>query len=127
MLERDNLRLGGMLCVERKRVDRLWHSMSYTQKVYKTEFLTLGSSDIFHQKEGWILQDVHRQPRIKQTNREEPLPLPSIGTIMMQKEKIHETRVEALKKKNVKDENLHGMDKEFENRLDGTLFTRRRS
>ncbi|GKD64308.1 hypothetical protein Tco_1306416 [Tanacetum coccineum] len=34
---------------------------------------------------------------------------------------IHEARVEALKKENVKDENLHGMDKEFENRLDGTL------
>nr|GEV16176.1 reverse transcriptase domain-containing protein [Tanacetum cinerariifolium] len=33
---------------------------------------------------------------------------------------IHEARVEALKKENVKDENLHGMDKEFENRLDGS-------
>ncbi|GKD61896.1 hypothetical protein Tco_1299405 [Tanacetum coccineum] len=31
---------------------------------------------------------------------------------------IHEVRVEALKKENIKDENLHGMDKEFENRLD---------
>ncbi|GJR86694.1 hypothetical protein Tco_0210705 [Tanacetum coccineum] len=40
---------------------------------------------------------------------------------------IHEARVEALKKENVKDENLHGMDKEFENRLDGTLCIRRRS
>ncbi|GJU13236.1 hypothetical protein Tco_1135632 [Tanacetum coccineum] len=40
---------------------------------------------------------------------------------------IHEARVEALKKKNVKDENLHGMDKEFENSLDGTLCIRRRS
>ncbi|GJZ16613.1 hypothetical protein Tco_0552736 [Tanacetum coccineum] len=39
---------------------------------------------------------------------------------------IHEARVETLKKKNVKDENLHGMDKEFENRLDGTLCIRRR-
>ncbi|GJU19469.1 hypothetical protein Tco_1152811 [Tanacetum coccineum] len=39
---------------------------------------------------------------------------------------IHEARVEALKKENVKDENLHGMDKEFENRLDGTLCIRRR-
>ncbi|GKC13029.1 hypothetical protein Tco_1009811 [Tanacetum coccineum] len=39
---------------------------------------------------------------------------------------IHEARVEALKKKNVKDENLHGMDKEFENRLDGTLCIMRR-
>ncbi|GJY09269.1 hypothetical protein Tco_0377454 [Tanacetum coccineum] len=39
---------------------------------------------------------------------------------------IHEARVEALKKDNVKDENLYGMDKEFENRLDGTLCIRRR-
>ncbi|GJR61694.1 integrase, catalytic region, zinc finger, CCHC-type containing protein [Tanacetum coccineum] len=40
---------------------------------------------------------------------------------------IHEARVEALKKENVKDENLHGMDTEFENHLDGTLCIRRRS
>ncbi|GJT99052.1 hypothetical protein Tco_1094570 [Tanacetum coccineum] len=40
---------------------------------------------------------------------------------------IHEARVEALKKENVKDENLHGMDKEFKNHLDGTLCIRRRS
>ncbi|GJZ73548.1 putative reverse transcriptase domain-containing protein [Tanacetum coccineum] len=40
---------------------------------------------------------------------------------------IHKARVEALKKENVKDENLHGMDKEFENRLDETLYIRRRS
>ncbi|GJV09160.1 hypothetical protein Tco_1346816 [Tanacetum coccineum] len=31
-LERDNLRLEGMLCVDRKRVDHLRRSMSYTQK-----------------------------------------------------------------------------------------------
>ncbi|GKB50698.1 hypothetical protein Tco_0901451 [Tanacetum coccineum] len=40
---------------------------------------------------------------------------------------IHEARVKALKKENVKDENLHGMDKEFKNRLDGTLCIRRRN
>ncbi|GJW55923.1 hypothetical protein Tco_0100008 [Tanacetum coccineum] len=40
---------------------------------------------------------------------------------------IHEARVEPLKKENLKDKNLHGMDKEFENRLDGTLFIRRRN
>ncbi|GKD71967.1 hypothetical protein Tco_1326057 [Tanacetum coccineum] len=40
---------------------------------------------------------------------------------------IHEARVESLKKENVKDENLHGMDKELENRLDGTLCIKRRS
>ncbi|GJX47404.1 hypothetical protein Tco_0272594 [Tanacetum coccineum] len=36
---------------------------------------------------------------------------------------IHEARVEALKKENVNDDNLHGMDEEFENHLDGTLFS----
>nr|GEW02319.1 putative reverse transcriptase domain-containing protein [Tanacetum cinerariifolium] len=41
--------------------------------------------------------------------------------------KIHKAQVESLKKENVKDKNLHGMDKEFENRLDGTLYIRRRS
>ncbi|GJU32062.1 hypothetical protein Tco_1175651 [Tanacetum coccineum] len=40
---------------------------------------------------------------------------------------IHEVRVEPLKKENVKDKNLHGMDKEFENHLDETLCIRRRS
>ncbi|GJZ36311.1 putative reverse transcriptase domain-containing protein [Tanacetum coccineum] len=40
---------------------------------------------------------------------------------------IHKTRVKALNKENVKDENLHGMDKEFKNCLDGTLCIRRRS
>ncbi|GJT30970.1 hypothetical protein Tco_0911245 [Tanacetum coccineum] len=32
MLERDNMRLRGMLDVERQRVDRLWRSMSYVQR-----------------------------------------------------------------------------------------------
>ncbi|GJX45885.1 hypothetical protein Tco_0262561 [Tanacetum coccineum] len=74
-LERDNMRLKGMLDVERQRVDRLWHSMSYAQRIYKTQFLTLGSSDIVRKKEGWILQDVHQLPRIEQANHEEPLPV----------------------------------------------------
>ncbi|GJV37159.1 hypothetical protein Tco_1409636 [Tanacetum coccineum] len=40
---------------------------------------------------------------------------------------IHKTQVESLKTENVKDENLHGIDNEFENHLDGTLYIRRRS
>ncbi|GJV83343.1 hypothetical protein Tco_1523241 [Tanacetum coccineum] len=35
---------------------------------------------------------------------------------------IHEAQVEAFEKDNVKDENLHGMDKEFETRLDEALY-----
>nr|GFB05725.1 putative reverse transcriptase domain-containing protein [Tanacetum cinerariifolium] len=34
----------------------------------RTSFLTMGSSSPICQKEGWIIQDVHRLPRIKQTN-----------------------------------------------------------
>ncbi|GKD70159.1 hypothetical protein Tco_1324249 [Tanacetum coccineum] len=40
---------------------------------------------------------------------------------------IHKAQVESLKTEKVKDENLHGMDKEFENRLDRALCIRRRS
>ncbi|GJT36643.1 hypothetical protein Tco_0927062 [Tanacetum coccineum] len=39
----------------------------------------------------------------------------------------HEAQVGALKEENIKDENLHGMDKEFETRLDGTLCIRIKS
>ncbi|GJR27706.1 hypothetical protein Tco_1103938 [Tanacetum coccineum] len=40
---------------------------------------------------------------------------------------IHEAQVEAFEKENVKDENLHGMDKEFETRLDENLYIRSKS
>ncbi|GKB26106.1 putative reverse transcriptase domain-containing protein [Tanacetum coccineum] len=40
---------------------------------------------------------------------------------------IHEAQLEAFEKENVKDENLHDMDKEFKTRLDGTLCIRSRS
>ncbi|GKD59103.1 hypothetical protein Tco_1296612 [Tanacetum coccineum] len=69
------MRLRGMLDVKRQRVDRLRRSMSYDQRIYNTQFLTLGSSDIVRLKEGWILQDVHRLSRIEQANHEEPLPV----------------------------------------------------
>nr|GEW43289.1 putative reverse transcriptase domain-containing protein [Tanacetum cinerariifolium] len=39
---------------------------------------------------------------------------------------IHEDQVKALKKENVKDKNLHGMDKEFMTCVDGTLCIRSR-
>nr|GEZ81889.1 putative reverse transcriptase domain-containing protein [Tanacetum cinerariifolium] len=37
----------------------------------RPSFLTMGSSSPICQKEGWIVQDVHRLPRIKQTNGSE--------------------------------------------------------
>ncbi|GJY66966.1 hypothetical protein Tco_0469204 [Tanacetum coccineum] len=36
-------------------------------------------------------------------------------------------RAKPLRKESVEDENPHGMDKEFENCLDGTLYNRRRN
>ncbi|GKA24707.1 putative reverse transcriptase domain-containing protein [Tanacetum coccineum] len=266
MLERNNLRLGGMLCVERKRVGRLWHSMSKI-KEYKEHLkliLKLLKKEELYAKfskcEFWLSkvqflgheinsEGIHVEPAkiesikdwaspktpteirqflslagyyrrfikeaafqlLKQKLCSAPiLALPEgsenfvvycdashkgLGIVLMQKEKviayasrqlkiheknytthdlelgavvfalkmwrhyfiaadalsrierakplrvralvmtinsnlppqIHEARVEALKKENVKDENLHGMDKEFENRLDGTICIRRRS
>nr|GEX13792.1 coatomer subunit beta'-2-like [Tanacetum cinerariifolium] len=40
----------------------------------RPSFLTMGSSSPIGQKEGWIVQDVHRLPGIKQSNGKEPLP-----------------------------------------------------
>ncbi|GJT86474.1 reverse transcriptase domain-containing protein [Tanacetum coccineum] len=41
--------------------------------------------------------------------------------------KILDAQVKAIKEENIKDENLRGMDKEFETRLDGTRFFMNRS
>ncbi|GJR43948.1 putative reverse transcriptase domain-containing protein [Tanacetum coccineum] len=43
-----------------------------------------------------------------------------LSVVLMQKEKILDAQVEAIKEENVKEENLHGMDKEFETRPDRT-------
>nr|GEV81289.1 putative reverse transcriptase domain-containing protein [Tanacetum cinerariifolium] len=40
---------------------------------------------------------------------------------------MHEAQVEAIEKENFKDKNLHGMGKEFETRLNETLFIRSKS
>ncbi|GKA55200.1 hypothetical protein Tco_0754149 [Tanacetum coccineum] len=105
-LEQDNIRLRGMLGVERQRVDCLWRSMSY--HLVKANVAT----DALSRKE-----------------RAKP---PRVGALVMTinsnlPPQIHEAQVEALKKENVKDENLHGTDKDFEIRLDKTLGIRRRN
>nr|GEU65188.1 putative reverse transcriptase domain-containing protein [Tanacetum cinerariifolium] len=38
------------------------------KRLHKAKFLTLGSSDLVCQKEGWIVLNVHRLPRTKQAN-----------------------------------------------------------
>ncbi|GJV28512.1 putative reverse transcriptase domain-containing protein [Tanacetum coccineum] len=38
------------------------------QRLYKTQFLTLGSSGLVCQEEGWIILNVHRLPRTEQAN-----------------------------------------------------------
>nr|GEV13718.1 reverse transcriptase domain-containing protein [Tanacetum cinerariifolium] len=43
-----------------------------------------------------------------------------LSVVLMQKEKILNVQVEAIEEENVKEENLHAMDKEFETHPDGT-------
>ncbi|GJU67819.1 putative reverse transcriptase domain-containing protein [Tanacetum coccineum] len=38
------------------------------QRLHKTQFLTLGSSGLFCQEEGWIVSNVHRLPRAEQAD-----------------------------------------------------------
>ncbi|GKA70965.1 putative reverse transcriptase domain-containing protein, partial [Tanacetum coccineum] len=51
------------------------------QRLYKAQFLTLGSFDLIYQEEGWIVLNVHRLPRAEQVDgyhqlrvREEDIP-----------------------------------------------------
>nr|GFA35320.1 putative reverse transcriptase domain-containing protein [Tanacetum cinerariifolium] len=52
--------------------------------IYKTKFLTLGSFGLVCQKEGRIISDVHKLPRIKQTNGKNRYPLPRIDDLFDQ-------------------------------------------
>nr|GEY52191.1 hypothetical protein [Tanacetum cinerariifolium] len=45
-------------------------------RLHKTQFLTLRSSSLVCQEEGWIISNVHRLSRIKQADGEESLPTP---------------------------------------------------
>ncbi|GJU36146.1 putative reverse transcriptase domain-containing protein [Tanacetum coccineum] len=49
---------------------------TYGQRLYKTKFLTLGSSGSVCKEERWVFPDVHRLQGIEQTDSEEPLPTP---------------------------------------------------
>nr|GEZ11042.1 hypothetical protein [Tanacetum cinerariifolium] len=46
------------------------------QRLYKAYFLTLGSSGLVFQEEGWIISNVHRLSRTKQANGKESLSTP---------------------------------------------------
>nr|GEX62946.1 reverse transcriptase domain-containing protein [Tanacetum cinerariifolium] len=46
------------------------------KRIYKTQFLTLGSSGLVCQEEGWIISNVHRLSRTEQANGEESLSTP---------------------------------------------------
>ncbi|GKD95621.1 hypothetical protein Tco_1379518, partial [Tanacetum coccineum] len=47
------------------------------QGLYKTQFLTLGSSSLVFQKEGWIVSNVHRLSGTEEADSEESLSLAS--------------------------------------------------
>ncbi|GJV61371.1 hypothetical protein Tco_1467471, partial [Tanacetum coccineum] len=98
---------------------------------YKSKFLTWGAWNFSSQRRMDPLGFDTTNRELNKTNRKEPLPLPSIANVaadaLSRKERakplrvgalvmtinsnlppqIHEAQVEALKKENVKDENLH--------------------
>ncbi|GKE01507.1 putative reverse transcriptase domain-containing protein [Tanacetum coccineum] len=49
---------------------------AFRQRLHKAKLLTLGSSSLVYQEEGWIILNVHQLPRTKQANDEESLSTP---------------------------------------------------
>nr|GEW24941.1 reverse transcriptase domain-containing protein [Tanacetum cinerariifolium] len=84
---------------------------------------TTGTDSMIQGKENDIANALSRKERAKPF-RVRALVMTINSNMSLQN---HEAQVGALKEENVKDENLHGMDKEFETRLDGTLYIRIRS
>ncbi|GJR70793.1 hypothetical protein Tco_0016858 [Tanacetum coccineum] len=104
-LERDNVRLGGTLGVERQRVNRLRHSMSRNEE---------------HEEHLRQLRELLKSKELYAEFSKCEFWLPKVRGLVMTinsnlPPKIYKAQVESLKKENVKDENLYGMDKEFEN------------
>nr|GEU46740.1 hypothetical protein [Tanacetum cinerariifolium] len=55
------------------KIDLMPAPGAFRQRLYKTQFLTLGSSGLVFQEEGYIILNVHRLPRTEQANGEESL------------------------------------------------------
>ncbi|GKE70845.1 putative reverse transcriptase domain-containing protein [Tanacetum coccineum] len=51
-------------------------SETIRKRLYKTQFLILGSSSLVYQEEGWIISNVHRLSGTEQADGEESLPTP---------------------------------------------------
>ncbi|GJX98498.1 hypothetical protein Tco_0355517 [Tanacetum coccineum] len=75
----------------------------------------------------WNLVDRSLPVKISPVSNTVPSTVDTRYSVELADGKIHKAQVESLKTEKVKDENLHGMDKEFENRLDRALCIRRRS
>ncbi|GKC59099.1 putative reverse transcriptase domain-containing protein [Tanacetum coccineum] len=60
--------------------------------LHKTQFLTLGSSGLVFQEEGWIVLNVYRLPRAEQANGEESLSTPKVITSFEYGKKIFRRR-----------------------------------
>ncbi|GJV77519.1 hypothetical protein Tco_1509103 [Tanacetum coccineum] len=111
-LERDNMRLGGMLGVERHRVDRLRRSMSALILALLDEIENFVV--YYNASHNGLGSDAEGEANVAPdalSRKERAKPL-RVGALVMTinsnlPPQIHEVQVEALKKKDVKDENLH--------------------
>ncbi|GKA32129.1 putative reverse transcriptase domain-containing protein [Tanacetum coccineum] len=67
-----------IVCAE--KIVRIFRSTpeAFRQRLHKAKFLTLGSSDLVCQEEGWIILNVHRLPRTEQADGEESLSTPKV-------------------------------------------------
>nr|GEY22750.1 hypothetical protein [Tanacetum cinerariifolium] len=114
--------LGVVLMQKEKVITYMSHQLKAHEKNYTTHDLELGAM-VFALKiwRHYIcieLKGTYKATTSTSLSHEIDLNLPS---------HILNAQAEAMKEENVKEENLYGMDKEFETRPDGTLCIRKRS
>ncbi|GJS32554.1 putative reverse transcriptase domain-containing protein [Tanacetum coccineum] len=105
--------LGAVLMQNEKVIAYTSRQLKIHEKNYMTHDLELGDNELNLRQRRWLelLSDYDCEIRYH----------PGKANVILN------SQAEAMKEENVKEENLHGMNKEFETRADGTFYIEKRS
>ncbi|GJW17000.1 putative reverse transcriptase domain-containing protein [Tanacetum coccineum] len=111
--------LGAVLMQRENVIAYVSHQIKIHEKNYTTHELELGAVELNMRQHRWLELLSDYDFKIRYHPRKANVVDDALSHLNAQ--------AEAMKEENVKEENLHGMNKEFEARLDGTLCIEKRS